>query len=293
MLLGLDHATIAVRDLEVASDQLGQALGLRFSLGNEYPALGTISSIAPFSTNYLELITIGKPDRARDSIHGRILLNLLSQRAATLLGFGITSDDLERDVIEARSRGLPLEGPFHGNARRPDGTFLTWRSAEVPTDPWGHELPFLIQPISGMLQRRHVVAFNHHHLKAHTIRSLALAIEKLDNAIESYRLLLGEPPDTVEDVPQLSARRAFFCVGSFRIALLQPTEAGSPLADTLLTRGNGVFQIGLGVPNLDEAISFLSERGTSIGDPTPWGTVPLSDPSQTLGISFQLEEVAA
>lgn len=292
MLLDLNHAIIAVRNLNWASEQLGQALGLSFTPGSEQPALGTVSSIARFGTDYLELITVAKPDKARETIQGQFLLDWLSQHDTGILGFGVTSDDLERDVIEARGRGLSLTGPFHGSQREPDGSLLTWRSAAVPSDPWGHKLPFLIQPTSGMLQRQRWEAFDHHPLKARAIPALALVLEKLDSAIESYRLLLGKPPDTVEDVPQLSARRSFFCVGSFRIELLEPTEPSSPLADLLRLRGEGVFQINLEVPNLDEAISYLRERGTAVSDPAPWGVAPLADPSQTIGISFQLEEGA-
>lgn len=291
MLLGLDHVIIAVRELDRASDQMERALGLRFAPGGEQPELGTASAIARFGTDYLELISVRKPEVARDSERGRLLLDLLGRQDAQLVGFAIISDDLERDTVEARGRGLPLEGPFHGSRRRPDGSLLTWRLATVPNDPWGHRLPFLIQHTPGMLQRRSWEPLENHQLRVHALHSVAVAVGDLDAAVEGYRRLLGEPPDTVDDVQQLPARRALFCIGSFHIELLQPTDSTGPLADLLRLRGDGLFLLGLGVPNLEGAVRLLRGLGTAVGDPTPWGVAPLLDPLQTLGVAFQLVEV--
>jgi len=291
MLTGLDRVTILVKDLERSVEQLERTLGLRFAPGGEQVEVGTISSIARFGTNYLELLSVNRPETAKEHDRGRRLLDMLKQQDVQILGFGIASDDLERDVAEARARGLSLEAPIHGSRRRPDGSILTWRAATVPNDPFGRLIPYLVQPTPGMLQRKIWEGYNSHHLQIDTISSIALVTTNLDAAIESYRSLLGEPPNTVEESFELSACKARYCIGSFRLELFQPMDPSSALGGILHRQGEGIFLIGLGVPNLENAVRFLRARGTSVSDPTPQRSAQLLDPSQTLGVGFQLEEV--
>ncbi len=69
----------------------------------------------------------------------------------------------------------------------------------------------------------------------------------------------------------------------------QETAASSiVLARLLMQEGEGAFLLGLAVPDLDDAVRFLRERGTAVSSPTAQGVAPLLDPSQTLGVSFQL-----
>jgi len=290
VLLGLDHATIAVRDPARAAEQLERTLGLKMVPGGEYPDLGIQSSVALFGADYLELVSVRNPEIAGMNERGRILLDLLSRREARLLGYCLSSDDLDRDVAEARERGLHLEGPFSGSRRLPDGSLMVWRTSWHPHDPWGHLLPPLIHHDTDMMRRRRWVPPDGHPLRANALYSVALVVADRGEAVESYRRLLGEPPDIVEDVPEPPACRARFCVGSFRVEILQPTAPSSSLARLLKQEGEGTFLLGLAVPDLDDAVRFLRERGTAVGPPTPEGVAPLLDPSQTLGISFQLVE---
>ncbi len=287
MLLGLDHIVIAVRDLSRASEQLQQALGLTVSPGGEHPGFGTHNAIARFGTEYLELIAVRDPEEARSTDRGRALLDFLSRREG-LAGFALDSDDLERDMSEARARGFPLEGPFPGSRRRPDGRVMTWKTARVPGDLWGRKMPFLIQHDVSMQERQALAPPGGHPLRTTGIPSVSLAVADVDDSCGSYRRLLGEPPEVVEDVPALPARRARFRVGRLKLELLQPAARGGGLADFVREEGDGLFMISLAVPNVDEAVQFLRSRGTSVGNPTFRRRAPLLDHSQTLGARFQL-----
>lgn len=289
MLFGLDHAIIAVRELAAATKQLESALGLTITPGGEHPGMGTHNAVARLGTEYLELISVRDPAEAATNEKGRILMDFLS-RGEGYLGFALSSDDLDGDLAGIRNRGLDLEGPDRGSRRRPDGTVMTWRVAFSPEDPWGRRLPFVIQHDIPIQERRAWAPPGGHPLKVSGIPLVSVAVDRLQPAMDLYRRLLGQPPEVVEDVPALPARRARFGIGSFRLDLLEPSAPNGGLADFVSLQGGGLFMVSLAVANVDEAVQFLRSRGTAVGDPTPRRRAPLLDPSQTLGARFQLVE---
>lgn len=288
-MLGLDHAIIAVRDLTAARGQMERALGLTITPGGEHPGQGTHNAIVRLGTEYIEILAVRDPQEVASNEKGRLLQDFLN-RGEGLLGFAVDSDNLDRDLMEIRGRGLTLEGPYQGSRRRPDGSLMTWRAATLPADPWGRKLPFVIQHDTPIQERRAWAPPGGHPLRVSGIPLLSIAVADLQPEIDQYRRLLGEPPEIVEEVPALPARRARFCIGSFRLDLLQPTATNGGLADFVHQQGGGLFMISLAVANVEEAVQFLRSRGTAVGDPTPRRRAPLLDPSQTLGARFQLVE---
>ncbi len=289
MLLGLDHVIIAARDLSAAAKQLEHALGLTITPGGEHPGVGTHNAIARLGTEYLEIISVRDPAEAAANDKGRILLDFL-RRGEGYLGSALSSDNLDADIKEIQGRGLTLTGPIQGSRRRPDGILMTWRTALSPGDPWGRKLPFIIQHDTPIQERRAWMPPGGHPLRVSGIPRVSVAVGQLQPEIDNYRRLVGQPPEVVEEVPALPARRARFCVGSFRLDLLQPTAATGGLADFVRQEGGGIFMVSLAVPNLEEAVAFLRSRGTAVGDPTPRRRAPLLDPSQTCGARFELVE---
>ncbi len=289
MLYGLDHAIIAVRDLEASMRQLGQFLGLTVTPGGVHPGVGTHNAIVRFGLEYIELISVRDEAAAGASDRSRIVLESV-RRGDGLLGFALASDDLDGDIAAAPKRNVRLVGPVTGSRQRPDGSLMTWRTAYVANDPYGHLLPFLIQHNTPIQERRQWVPPEGHSLRVTGMPLLSIAVADLDGNLESYRHLLGEAPEVVEDVPALPARRVRFAVGNSRVELLQPAASTGGLADFVRHQGDGLFMITLSVPDIDLAVSALRERGTAVGSPTPRRRAPLLDPSQTLGARFQLVE---
>lgn len=289
MLLGLDHAIIAVRDLDAAMPRLESALGVTVTQGGEHPGKGTHNAIVRFGVQYLELISVRDPAEASADTRGRIVLESIA-RGDGLLGFAIGTDSLDADMADANSRNMHLAGPYSGSRNRPDGSLMSWRQAYVGNDPYGRVLPFLIQHNTPIEERRRWMPPQGHPLRVTGVPLLSIAVGNLEASTEAYRRLLGEPPEVVEEVPALPARRTRFALQSSRIELLQPSASSGGLADFVTTQGDGLFMITLSVPNLEEAVAFLRARGTAVGDPTPRRRAPLLDPSQTLGARFQLVE---
>ena len=289
MLLGLDHTIIAVRDLPGATQQLEHALGLTVTPGGEHLEDGTYNAIVRFGVEYLELISVRDPARAAANERGQAILQFLA-KGDGLIGFALGTDDLDGDMLDIAGRNLRLVGPIPGSRRRTNGTVMTWQRAAVANDLWGHTLPFLIQHNTPLQERRQWVPPEGHPLRVTGIPLLSVAVAELDPSIEACRHLLGEPPEVVEDVPALPARRGRFAIGSFRLELLQPAASTGGLADFVRSQGDGLFMISLSVSDLDKAVQTLRQRGTAVGDPTPRRRAPLLDPSQTLGARFQLVE---
>ncbi len=290
MLLGLDHAIIAVRDLASASEQFSRTLGLTVTPGGEHPDLGTHNAIVRFGVSYIEIISILRPEVAASNERGRAVQQFLHHQEG-FLGFALSSDELDRELPEIRSRGIALSGPIPGSRRRPDGTVMTWRTAVPPSDPWGRRIPFLIQHDSTMQERRSWRPRQEHPLRVHCIPIVAVAVASLERAVDDYRHLLGVPPEVVGELKGEGVRRARFCIESLQLHLLQPREAEGELPDFIRERGEGLFRVTLGVASIEAAVRLLRGRGTAVSDPTPARTARLLDPSQTLGARFALCQV--
>ena len=83
------------------------------------------------------------------------------------------------------------------------------------------------------------------------------------------------------------------------IEFMAPTAPGNPIADRIDGYGEGLAWIGLKVPDLDEAVAELREKGIKVAywrdysDPNWKGDVRAArteDPTQTYGVALELAE---
>lgn len=83
------------------------------------------------------------------------------------------------------------------------------------------------------------------------------------------------------------------------IEFMAPTAPGNPIADRLDGYGEGLAWIGFKVPDLDEAVAELREKGIKMAywrdysDPNWKGDVRAArteDPTQTYGVAIELVE---
>ena len=133
----IDHAVLAVRDLDASARRFREEHGLRFAPGGRHPQWGTANMIAPLGDDYLELLGVVDEEVGRGTVLGRTLLELSAD------GDRWFSICLADDDIEATSRRLGLTVQ-PGSRTRPDGTEVRWRGAGIEergADLW---LPFFI-----------------------------------------------------------------------------------------------------------------------------------------------------
>lgn len=96
------------------------------------------------------------------------------------------------------------------------------------------------------------------------IDHLGIAVRDLDSAVARYAAITGHPPEHFEEVPEQKVRVAMFAVGESRIELLQATSPDSPIAKFIDKRGEGMHHVCFKVPDLQSALTRLSNEGMEI-----------------------------
>lgn len=133
----IDHAVLAVRDVDASAGRLWEEHGLRFAPGGRHPRWGTANMIAPLGDDYVELLGVVDEDVGSGTVLGRTLLEL-SADGDRWFSICLADDDIE---TTAGRLGLSLQP---GSRTRPDGTEVRWRGAGIEDrgpDLW---LPFFI-----------------------------------------------------------------------------------------------------------------------------------------------------
>ena len=194
MLRGIDHLVIAVPDLDAASAELEQAVGLAFTADGRHPGAGTENRIAFFGEPYLELIAVDDPDAARNRPIGAAALRAL-EAGGGLATYALLDDALEVTVAELRANGSAIGEATPGFRERPDGERVAWATATFhrlgPDRP-----PFLIHHVatgaewsqSALAERR---AFRHPIGSAVVLHRLDIATPDPPGLAAEYFAQLG------------------------------------------------------------------------------------------------------
>ena len=134
MLETLDHAVIAVRDLEKAAETYGSLLGLRPSWHGGHAELGTANVLYRLRNTYLELLSpVG------DTPFARVLHERIDERGEGPFALAFGTSDAEATAGEMRERGLhPLDPrEMEGHDRDTDAK-RRWKNILLPdTDTRG------------------------------------------------------------------------------------------------------------------------------------------------------------
>jgi catechol 2,3-dioxygenase-like lactoylglutathione lyase family enzyme len=125
MLAGLDHVTIAVREIERAVDAYQRLLGVPPSWCGTHPALGTEGALFGLSNAAVELVA-PKPDAEESE---GLRARLAHGEGLTALAFSI---DAAGDWSKAlRERGLRATAPEEGEAVGRGGELRRYRTVEL------------------------------------------------------------------------------------------------------------------------------------------------------------------
>jgi catechol 2,3-dioxygenase-like lactoylglutathione lyase family enzyme len=126
MARGLDHLVHAVHDLDAAGDfyrRLGFTVGAR----NRHP-WGTHNRIVQFPGCFIELLTIGEPEKITQAEQGTFSFGAFMRdflgRGEGLAMLALESRDAQADAEGFRAAGIGDFAPFHfeREGQRPDGT---------------------------------------------------------------------------------------------------------------------------------------------------------------------------
>jgi methylmalonyl-CoA/ethylmalonyl-CoA epimerase len=101
------------------------------------------------------------------------------------------------------------------------------------------------------------------------IHHIAILVDNLDTSLTFWQDILGLKPSRVSDMPQESARIAFFPLGGSEIELVQPTTADSGLSRYLEKRGPGMHHLCLEVTDLYLLLEQLKANGVQLINDEP------------------------
>jgi methylmalonyl-CoA epimerase len=104
---------------------------------------------------------------------------------------------------------------------------------------------------------------------ARGIHHLGIAVEDLDDAVETYTRLFGAEVEHRGSVADQGVEAASLRVGSGRVELLASLGAETPVGKFLANRGPGMHHVAYEVDDLPAELSRLSAAGAELIDEEP------------------------
>ncbi len=101
------------------------------------------------------------------------------------------------------------------------------------------------------------------------IDHIAIAVIKLDEALQIYEKILGLKLEKVKVAEDQKIRVAFFQVGETKMELVEPTAPESTVAKFIERKGEGIHHIALKVTNIEDLLRQLKEKGITLIDEKP------------------------
>ncbi|RLG78166.1 MAG: methylmalonyl-CoA epimerase [Thermoprotei archaeon] len=98
---------------------------------------------------------------------------------------------------------------------------------------------------------------------------IAIAVKNLDEAIDTFKKLLGVDPEKVEEVTEEKVRIAVFDLGNVTVELLQGISPDSAVTRFVEKRGEGLHHIAIRVEGINEACKELDSKGFKLVYPEP------------------------
>jgi methylmalonyl-CoA/ethylmalonyl-CoA epimerase len=125
------------------------------------------------------------------------------------------------------------------------------------------------------------------------IAHIGIAVTSLDDALPFYRDVLGLVPHPAEVADGATIVSLPF--GESEVELLEPRDAGSPIAKFLERRGPGIHHVCYRVADLDAALAHAREAGYRLVDETPRTgaggcRIAFLHPKSTAGVLIELTE---
>jgi methylmalonyl-CoA epimerase len=106
-------------------------------------------------------------------------------------------------------------------------------------------------------------------VRAKGIHHLGVAVEDLDEAVETYRSLFGAELEHRETVPSQGVEAAAVRVGESRVELLLALADDTPVGKFVANRGPGMHHVAYEVSDLPGQLRRLAEQGVELIDEEP------------------------
>ena len=137
----IDHLVYAVPDVDAASDDLAQRIGVRPAPGGHHPGLGSRNAVLALGGGaYLEVIG---PDPEQPAPEGPRPFGIDQLERPRLAGWAVRAEDIDAAVRSARAAGYDPGPVVEVTRETRDGTTLRFRITPPDAELAG-VVPFLI-----------------------------------------------------------------------------------------------------------------------------------------------------
>ena len=106
-------------------------------------------------------------------------------------------------------------------------------------------------------------------MESRGIHHLGVAVEDLDEALDTYRRFFGAELEHRETVPEQGVEAAAVLVGDSRVELLASLGDDTPVGKFLASRGPGMHHVAYEVADVRQTIAELEGEGVELIDPEP------------------------
>jgi methylmalonyl-CoA epimerase len=106
-------------------------------------------------------------------------------------------------------------------------------------------------------------------VQAKGIHHLGVAVDDLDQALDTYRLIFGAELEHRETVPEQGVEAAAVRVGGSRVELLRALGDDTPVGKFIAKRGPGMHHVAYEVADLRGQLRRLAEQGVELIDEEP------------------------
>jgi len=106
-------------------------------------------------------------------------------------------------------------------------------------------------------------------VQAKGIHHLGVAVENLDEAVDTYQRLFGAKVERRETVAEQGVEAASLRVGESRVELLASLGDETPVGKFLASRGPGMHHVAYEVSDLQRELEGLAEQGVELIDEEP------------------------
>jgi methylmalonyl-CoA/ethylmalonyl-CoA epimerase len=106
-------------------------------------------------------------------------------------------------------------------------------------------------------------------VEARGIHHLGVAVDDLDEAVDTYERLFGARVEHRDTVPEQGVEAASLRVGESRVELLASLGAETPVGKFLANRGPGMHHVAYEVDDLSFSLAELERAGAELIDSQP------------------------
>lgn len=275
-ITGLDHASIAVRDLDKAAETF-RRLGFTLTPRGHHAEWGTANHCAMFGQDYIQLLAAEGPGAEADRLRGFV------DHREGLISLSLGTDDGAAAAEALRRAGLDVPQPRSLTRQLDDaqGTKLMFSSVPLPPEATPGVTSRLVQHITAERERH--PEWLEHANGAISIASVTAVVEEPSELTAAWDTVFGPYAATPTDntVTVHAGRGLIFLTRPDDLTQLHPE---AELDDT--PPPPALVAMALMVADTDRAAALLKRNGVEFSRDTE-GTIRIP-PSEACGVFVEL-----